>query len=124
MIKYIKELVSYGLVGVLTTIINLITFKICLAFLGISISTFLSGFIAIMFSYFANKKWVFVSEVPMNLKEFLGFVSSRLVCIFLEVAIMQVLVNVCMLDSLLSKLISNIFVVLLNYIIGKFFIFK
>ena len=59
----VKEFISYGIVGVMTTLVNYIIYFICLK-IGISwlISNSLAWMVAVIFAYFSNRKVVFHSS--------------------------------------------------------------
>lgn len=57
----VKEFISYGIVGAMTTLVNYIVYFICLK-LGINwlISNSLAWMVAVIFAYFSNQKLYFI----------------------------------------------------------------
>ena len=58
------------------------------------------------------------------MREFVSFVTMRLVSFGMELALMFVTVEIMGLNDLAMKLIINIVVIILNYVFSKLFIFK
>lgn len=69
----VKEFISYGIVGVMTTLVNYIVYFICLK-IGIDwlTSNSLAWLVAVIFAYFSNRKVVFHSSNDMK-KECIEF---------------------------------------------------
>ena len=123
-----REVILYGIFGVLTTVINLVTFYI-LTHLGIeeNLSNIIAIIIAVLFAYFTNRKLVFNSTAVTfkeNLKEFYKFILGRAFTMILEIAGFYLLFNILGIQEFISKLIVTIIVIILNFFISKFFAFK
>ena len=127
-IKY-KSIISYLFFGICTTIVNVISYQFCYEFLNISnvISTCIAWVLAVVFAYITNKLWVFDSksfERDILIKEIISFFSCRFLTGILDVVIMYVAVDVFGSKGLIWKIISNILVIILNYIASKLVIFR
>lgn len=138
-IRY-KEIIMYLIMGGLTTVVSWGTYMLFAAVIPISsedililVANMLSWICAMTFAYITNKIWVFESyswERHFILKEFGMFASARLVTGIFEVAAVPALVwlgcdqTVLGVPGMVSKIIVSILVVILNYIVSKFFIFK
>ena len=77
-----RETISYLIFGILTTIVNQVTFEIC-KFMGVNyvVSTIIAWILAVSFAYITNKLFVFESkswETSLILKEISSFVACRL----------------------------------------------
>lgn len=127
-IKMLKELISYGIFGVLTTIINIVVFflldKLLIPY---TISTVIAWFISVLFAFYTNKKYVFKSSDNSKqalTKEVTAFYSSRILSLLIDLGLMSLLINLLGINNLISKLISNVVVIVVNYILSKLFIFK
>jgi putative flippase GtrA len=82
--------------------------------------------LAVLFAYITNKLFVFESKSfasSVLKKEMLSFFWCRLLTGIIDVAIMYVTVDLFLRDSTSWKVISNILVILLNYIASKRIIF-
>ncbi len=123
-----KEVISYLFFGVLTTLVNFLAFELS-RFYGIhyTASTVIAWVISVAFAYVTNKLFVFESKnfnLNILMKEALSFVSFRLISGLCDLAFMMFAVEVLFLKDSIAKLIANVFVVFMNYIFSKLFIFK
>ena len=124
-----KEVASYLFFGVCTTLINWVSYYILynICFVSNVVSTIIAWILAVAFAFFTNKRWVFDSKsygAKTIAKESASFLLSRVFTGALDVAIMWVAVDLCHFNATLWKLLSNIIVVILNYILSKLFVFK
>lgn len=129
LVRKYKELLMYGIFGVLTTVINIVTYTILYNQLGVSnvVSNVIAWILSVLFAYVTNKIWVFESksvELKVLLYEMGAFFGCRLATGLLDLAIMYVTVDVLALNSTLMKCISNVIVIVANYIFSKLVIFK
>ncbi len=132
--KY-KEFINYIIFGVLTTIVNLLTkylllFTILSASNGFQLQTaiIISWIIAVLFAYFTNRKYVFESTNKNKLKEFINFVLARLATLLIEMFVMWFFVTLLKLNSnlyvVVFTIISQVLVILGNYVFSKLFVFR
>lgn len=112
-----KEILKYGMNGVLTTLINYLVFYI-LYKLHISylIANTLAWCVAVIIAYFTNRLWVFKSNKKV-MKEFLSFTSLRLVTLLVENVLLFVCISLMSFPTPLSKCIISMITILGNYII-------
>ncbi|RRD95408.1 GtrA family protein [Clostridiales bacterium COT073_COT-073] len=125
----LTEFLRYGIVGTTTTIINTYTYHILARMLGIHylVSTIAAWVVAVLFAFFANKLFVFrQKDMAANVvaKEFVSFITARLATGVLDVVIMWLGVSILHQNDLIIKIISNVIVIILNYVLGKFLVFK
>ena len=128
--KY-KEIVNYLIVGGLTTVIALAVYYITLAtFLDpdsaiqLQIANILSWTSGVLFAYVTNRKFVFESKSDKKIKEFTNFVSARIVTLLIDMGFMWFTVTVLQWSYVIMKLVSQVITTILNYVFGKFFVFK
>ncbi len=126
--KY-KSFILYAVFGVLTTLINWGSYYIFYSILHIPNvpSTIIAWFLAVAFAFITNKIWVFSSksfDVKTLLHEIWTFLAARLATGLLDVGIMYFAVDVFAMNSTAWKLISNIIVIILNYILSKLIVFS
>lgn len=124
-----KGIMAYGFWGIMTTIINIVTYFALSRFvhLGISGSTVVAWLISVIFAYCTNRKWVFHSQVRGKKEiiiELFSFVSCRLATGVLDWTIMFVFVDYLQLPDMIFKVGANVLVIVLNYIASKLVIFK
>lgn len=119
--KY-KELILYGFFGVLTVIVNIISFKLLLILnIPLLYANTVAFFIAVLFAYYTNTKYVFNDKFTK--KNFISFISMRISTLFIDNMGLYYLVSISV-DELIAKSIINIIIILINYICSKFIIFK
>ena len=124
-----REMVSYLIFGVLTTVVNIVCFWVLDKGMGVDykMATVLAWTLAVVFAFFTNKKYVFQSKSSSFrsvLREFGSFIFFRLLSLLLDLACMILLVELLAVDSLLAKVIANVFVVIFNYFASKFVVFR
>lgn len=129
LLKKHKEIILYLVFGGLTTLVNYTTYLVFSRLLGCSVvvSTILSWFVAVLFAYITNKIWVFEStgiETEALFKEAASFFTARAFSGVLDLGIMALFVDVLHFNDLVIKILSNIVVVIINYVLSKCWIFK
>ena len=129
LIQKYKSLISYGIFGVLTTVVNIVSYNLCYYKFEISntFSNVIAWILAVSFAYFTNKIWVFESKSwrwRIIKKEIAAFVSCRLATGILDLIIMYVCVDIMGMQAMIMKFASNVLVVILNYVFSKLIIFK
>ena len=129
LMKKYQSLISYAVFGVLTTVVNIVTYSICYNRMGIgnTPSNVIAWILAVAFAYVTNKLWVFDSkswEFQVLKREILAFISCRLATGVLDIVIMFVCVDLLGMHAMLMKILSNVLVIVLNYVFSKLIIFK
>lgn len=124
-----KEVIFYGIFGVLTTIINLVISYFLEGYCHIdgSIASAIGIVAAVIFAYFTNRKLVFNSTATTfrdNLKEFGKFILGRAGTMLLEQGGVVLFYNLFGFSFMPVKLSLTILVVILNFFVSKFFAFK
>lgn len=109
--------------------VNFVVFFLAkdLAHLSLVPSNTLAWIGAVLFAFVTNKLWVFHSktETPAELAvEFGKFIFYRILSYVLDMGAMLLLINVLHVGDFWSKLITQILVVVANYVFSKLFIFK
>lgn len=126
--KY-KEGILYLFFGVLSTIVNLGTYFIATRVFGINylVSNVIAWFFAVIFAYVTNKFFVFEVkniEIKFLIREFLSFINCRIVSGVTEIVLIYLMVEILCINDFIVKIITNIVVVVLNFIFSKLIIFK
>lgn len=129
--KKYKELINYLIVGVLTTFVSLAVYYISVfTFLNpensiqLQIANILSWIAGVAFAYFTNRKYVFESKNTNKLQEATKFVSSRVTTLVLDMVIMWLGVTLLHFNDKFIKIISQVLVIIGNYVLSKLFVFK
>lgn len=128
-IKNYKECISYIFFGILSTIVNLLTYFIASRILEINYlaSNILAWFTAVIFAYITNKFFVFKSkniELKFLIKEFLSFINCRIFSGITEIILIYFMVEILKINDFIVKIITNFVVVILNFLFSKIIIFK
>ncbi len=151
---FTKEIVTYVFFGVMTTVVNLITFYmfkqifVSIGWEGVFNTiipegsslhrlfiggtdyldaNFIAWVVGVVFAFVTNKLWVFDSKSwapSVAGKEFTGFMGARIFSFVVETISLFVLVTLLSVNDFVAKIIVGIVVVILNYIFSKAFIFK
>lgn len=127
LLKY-KSLILYLIFGGLTTVINVLTYHVSYEIMGIANinSTIIAWVIAVVFAYVTNKLFVFESKKSGHeaIKEAINFFACRIGTGVIEIGMMYIFVDVLAFDGTIMKLITNVVVIIVNYIASKFLIFN
>lgn len=144
--KKYKEIIMYLIFGVLTTLVNIVCTVILNKLFKLSaanyINTSISWFMAVLFAFVTNRKFVFESKEKNILFEMVKFYGSRafsgLFEIFLpkffvfladKVGFLKFLGNPFKvasyeLDGGIAKLVTMVVVIVLNYVLSKLIVFR
>lgn len=127
MAKY-KKITAYMVFGILTTVVNVAVYYICYQILKIPniYSTAAAWCMAVVFAFLTNKPFVFESRnwsQKTVAAEAVRFFGCRALTGVLELALMFLLVDILALQGTVMKIFTNIIVIMLNYIAGKYFVF-
>lgn len=128
--KKYKEVIMYLIFGGLTTVVSLGTYY-CLRFvlpsLHYQIANTISWVFAVAFAYITNRLFVFDAKSHTGkgiLREIISFVGGRVFSLLAEMAVMYIFVDLLSLNDKIMKIVAQVIVVILNYIISKLFVFK
>ena len=126
--KY-KSLIMYAIFGGLTTVVNMVSYYLSYNVLHIPNvpSTIIAWILAVLFAFITNKLWVFDSpsfDKQTLLHEIPTFFGARLATGILDVVIMYLAVDVAHMNPTVWKLISNVLVIIINYVASKLIIFR
>ena len=125
----IKELILYGICGALSTILDVGIFWFLANVVNIHylVANAIAWILAIIFSFLANKYFVFESKSfkrEVWIKEAVEFFGARGFACGIDMGGMYFLVSVIGVDKNISKVIVSLVVIIINYVLSKFWIFK
>jgi len=144
LVKY-KEIIMYLIFGVLTTLVNWIATWVCQNVFGmketelqITIANGIAWFLAVLFAFITNRKYVFESKSNNFLLEMAKFYAARVFTglfeIFLPTALISLGNNAGAFSFLsaeylgmkgfVSKVLTSIIVIVLNYVLSKLLVFR
>ena len=123
------EMLLYIFFGVLTTVVNILSFGLLRDVLRWQLLTAntLAWVLSVAFAFLTNKVFVFRSKsfaAKQVLRELTSFVGARLFSLAVDTAGMWLLVDVLTWNDWLAKVLMNVIVIVLNYVFSKLFIFK
>lgn len=126
---FTREMISYLIFGVLTTVVNFIFYWLFTDVLHIYYiaSNVVAWIFAVIFAYITNKLYVFESkswELKLVIKEVISFGAARLLSLLFETVFLALTVEIMGVPKLIAKIIAAVFVVIINYVASKLFIFK
>lgn len=139
LVKFLtSEIISYLIVGVLTTMVSwgaYAAYKYLLLQADVDITgkgnellmqigVILRWIAGVLFAYVTNRKFVFHSKNKNIWKEFVGFTSSRVITLFMDMVIMWFLPSVLHWNDWVATFTSAVLVTVTNYIFSKFFVFR
>lgn len=124
------EIIRYLVIGVLTTLVSLGTYyALTLTILDpedvfqLQVANVISWVVSVLFAYFTNRSFVFKVKDTRILSEFFKFVLSRVFTLLVDMAIMFIFVSLLHLDDKIIKLVDQVIVIVLNYVLSKFLVF-
>lgn len=130
-IKRNREIISYLIIGVLTTIVSLISYYLLTITilspnnpLELTIANIISWIISVLFAYITNRKYVFQSKDKNILKEVSKFTLSRVTTLLIDIILMFIFVSILHFNDKIIKLLVQILIIILNYIFSKLLVFK
>ena len=141
LLKKYKELITYFIFGVLTTLVNWVTYTLLVKISPesiselswITVSNAAAWVAGVLFAFITNKIWVFESKsfaLKTVIKELISFVAARAVTGVLEVFGVPLLVKLGLdqtvfgIEGMAAKLIVSVAVVILNYVFSKLIVFR
>ena len=126
-----KEIINYLIFGILTTIISLTTYYLLIITIlnpnkpiQLQIANIISWITCVTFAYFTNRKYVFNSTNKSIKSEIIKFYFSRLLVLLIDMLLMYILVSILHYNDKIIKIIVQIIVIIINYIVSKLIIFK
>lgn len=124
---YTSSVVRYVFFGGCTTLVNLASFYLLRrAGVGINLANLVSIVLAVLFAYVVNARFVFQARpetVREELQAFVKFVGARALTMLVELGGVWLLVEQMKLNDMLGKFLTQFVVLILNYVLSKFFVF-
>ena len=123
-----RATVIYLVFGVLTTVVNYAVYLPLYNFVHLpaSVCNGIAWVAAVAFAYVTNKLFVFESKSwdSSVLGELLRFVGSRVASGAVETVSLLLTVDILGWNGNMMKLLLAVFVIVFNYVLSKFFVFK
>ena len=128
-LKY-KEIVNYLICGGLTTVLNFVAYMLFTRLIHLEevTSSSLAWVVAVIFAYVVNKIFVFESKTKGfkdGFKEFVSFIGCRIIsAITCDVGTFALMVKVLHINDVVSKIVTQIMVIVVNYLFSKLLVFR
>lgn len=124
-----KEVLLYLFFGGLAFLVSIGTFALFALVLGMNVlvANVLSWLITVLFAFVTNRIWVFPAKtetVRALLRQAGAFYAGRAATLLAEEAILLVFITWLGWNSMAVKIAAQVIVIVLNYVISKFWIFK
>lgn len=124
-----KEIILYGFFGLGATFINIFSFFLLRQTVGagLMVSNVLAWILAFIFAFITNKLWVFESKDwhgRTAAKEMTDFLAVRLATLALDIFCMWLAVHALHINEVISKIVVNMIVIVLNYAASRLWVFK
>jgi len=128
LVRRYRTIVSYFMIGVLTTLVNYLVYLPLYNICGLSagISNVFAWFFSVVFAFLTNKSVVFQSHdwsAKTALPELVKFLGTRLGSGLIETVIIVVCVDMFGWDGNAAKLVTGVLVVIMNYAASKLLVF-
>ena len=123
------EAVRYLVAGIVSMLVGWGTYALCKPFLDVSsfwpmtVAVVLRFLAAATCAYAMDRKWVFHSLDERVLREYASFLAARCATLLVDLAIMNG-ANAFGIDDWIATFASQGVVTVLNYVIGKFLVFR
>lgn len=122
-----RQVIDYFIWGVSTTLVNLVLYTLLCLIVDYRIANFIAIIVCKIYAYVVNKYFVFRSRCG-NMKELFQEVSryvlSRGFTGLVDYVGVLILVEVAGIHKLASKYFITVLVMFLNYILGKYAVFR
>lgn len=129
--KSIKELILYVIFGALTTMVSLLSYYLLKNViltedtqLNIQICTVISWILSVTFAYLSNRKYVFKSSENKVFVEALKFYLARVTTLIIDSLMMLLLTEIFNIDDNVAKIVVQVIILVINYLLSKFAIFR
>lgn len=120
-----KEILLYLFFGGLTFLVSISSYAVFNIRIGWNALTanIASWMLAVAFAYVTNRTWVFESSTDRGsnlIKEITSFVGGRIATLVFEELILFIFITELEMNSILIKIVAQVVVIALNYVISKF----
>lgn len=125
-IKMFGQMIKYGLIGVINTLLTGIIIFVLMNGFGVSFKiSNAAGYIVGFFnSFIMNKLWTFKGNQTSTLRQFIRFAAVFAVCYFLQLGLVVFLVENLSISENIAQLAGMVFYTLIGFLLNKLFTFK
>ena len=123
--KLFEQIMKFGVVGVIATLIDWGIFAVCTRVFHIhyAISNIIGFSISVIFNYWASVKWVFdVNKENDSKRNFMLFIIFSVIGLGLNELILFICIDKIHIMDLISKVIATAIVMVFNFVTRKKFL--
>ncbi len=127
--KKYREVIMYLVFGVLTTAVNILSYGLVTRLFHQNeyVANVIAWILSVAFAFITNKVFVFESKEKTRqviIKESFSFFGWRIVSLICDMSLMYLMLSILKWNDMISKILSNVIVVILNYVFSKLFVFN
>lgn len=124
--KVFGQMIKYGVVGVINTLITLAILFVLQNAFGVSYKLsnavgYIAGFIN---SFVLNKLWTFRGNINSTFSQFIRFALVFALCYLLQLGFVILLVEAMHMEKNISQLIGMVFYTFIGFLFNKLFTFR
>lgn len=124
-----KDVIAYLFFGGMTTLVNMVVFFITndLWHWNYQVGNAMAWFLSVLFAYLTNRVWVFHSHFTTFRaleQETVKFFGARAATLVIDAGIMWIGISLLQQNAMLTKLVDQVVVVVANYFLSKWFVFR
>jgi len=124
-----KEILSYLFFGGWTFLVSVLSYALFVTYCHLHelFANVVSWIIAVLFAFLTNRIWVFQAStngIKEYLKQMVTFFVGRISTLLIEEAILCVFITWLAYPSVAVKIVAQVVVIVLNYVISKLWVFK
>ena len=123
--KLIEQVIKFGIVGVIATIIDWSIYYVCYKYLGIDykIANVIGFCVSVIFNYIASVKFVFnVDKNKDPKRNFIIFMTFSIIGLILNEILLIICVSKLHIDEMISKIGVSVIVMTFNFVTRKLFL--
>lgn len=123
-----KSIFLYLLFGGISFFLNIALFAILNSTMNVNelVANIIAWILCVLFQFFTNRSWVFDGKVNTKvefIKQMAEFFGGRIFTLVIEEVILAVFITWLAFNAVAVKLIAQVIVIVLNYIISKVWVF-
>lgn len=115
----IKKILSFGVVGIIATIIDFLTLFVLKTGLGVNVylATLLAFTISLLFNYFASMKYVFKAKEGLSIfKQTIIFLVTAILGMCINQVMMYLCIEFLNIFYMLAKVMATCVVMIFNFV--------
>ena len=124
--KKYREVISYLFFGAVTTVTSILSFAFFeyIGFDGL-IANIFSWILSVFIAFITNTIWVFDDTLKNGfVYKMFKFYTARVSTLVVEEILLFIFIKLLLFNSLAVKSVAQVVLIVLNYIISKWFVFK